>query len=410
MAAISSEDLAKNIMWAVEAGKRCTSRDGIYILEENSMERFVFETAPFPTIMKRGAFPYEIASTMAHFKERFYNLCPILEGFRLKESGIVIAGDAVAYGLIGLHQVDVDLYLITGVEAVKALLEFLAARYALGRVYRTKDMLVVTVPFGQNTIVLKLHLERYSSIAEILHSSDLGSAALAFDGVFVWMTALGILAIKYGLNVLNVSVWHADYEYNIVKSFNKGFGLVLPDLNTSELKGGCIELPVIFEGCEIRPGFPITSEYARLSTPRHIPHYTHPIDISLENLRCPSILGGRLVPGFNLLAMEPVFEDVGGTVIKYCNKKKIKPAKLERIFGDTAKMLITAVLDNTAEQMADILSAAIAERTKPFYIPFIIAERGEGAAMTHSGAMSHSGAMTPMTKEKWYGKYFRITF
>lgn len=173
-----------------------------------------------------------------------------LEGFSLMQGGkgFVIAGGAVSNVLIGEDEDtnDVDLFLIglTSEEEVldhtHRLAEYLEGNLPEGVrliVFRTERTITFVCSVTDRYPPIQVILKRYNSIAELLYDFDLGSAATAYDGNSVWMTNLGRFALENGLNVLDLSCRRPSYEYRIEKYFERGFGLILPNLNPAALQG-----------------------------------------------------------------------------------------------------------------------------------------------------------------------------
>ena len=147
---------------------------------------------------------------------------------------------------------------------------------------RTPSTLTVKVGGMKLQIVFRL----YKSISEILHGFDLGSCALGYDGNEVWFTTLGKFAYEYGCNIVDPTRRSTTYEHRLSKYFDRGFEIVLPDLDVtklpirylpfqqneiiimpyfqviySDLKGNCIVVH------RIKHKGDVTSDYSALDTP-----------------------------------------------------------------------------------------------------------------------------------------------
>lgn len=76
----------------------------------------------------------------------------------------------------------------------------------------------------------------YRTQSEILHCFDLGSSAIGYDGRDVYVTSLGKFAFEYGCNILDLTKRSKTYETRLRKYFQRGFSIILPDLNTYKLR------------------------------------------------------------------------------------------------------------------------------------------------------------------------------
>lgn len=75
----------------------------------------------------------------------------------------------------------------------------------------------------------------YKSISEILHGFDIGSSAVGFDGVNLYFTTLSKFAFEYGCNILDTSRRSTSYEFRLQKYFDRGFEIILPELDISKI-------------------------------------------------------------------------------------------------------------------------------------------------------------------------------
>jgi hypothetical protein len=105
--------------------------------------------------------------------------------------------------------------------------------------YTTKNNNVLTLVFEspfhmKYQIVFRL----YSSISEILHGFDLGSSAIGFDGKDLLFTSLSKFAYEYRANIFDNTRRSTSYEYRLQKYFNRGFAIILPNLNINMMVNG----------------------------------------------------------------------------------------------------------------------------------------------------------------------------
>lgn len=79
-------------------------------------------------------------------------------------------------------------------------------------------------------------LRLYKSASEILHGFDMGSAAVGFNGKHVLFTTLSKFAYEYHANIIDTTRRSTTYEIRLQKYFNRGFAIVLPNLNIDMLR------------------------------------------------------------------------------------------------------------------------------------------------------------------------------
>ena len=182
-----------------------------------------------------------VAETDEVFLGRLYDSCQELAGFDFKRHGLCMAGGAVTSMLTRGNDEychDFDLFLVghktedSAREAIVSLRLHLEHIYgAKSTVYRTQGCITFLLRHRKPFQVI---LRMYSTLAEVIHGFDLGSSAVLWDGEKIWMTALGRLAIQYGVNVLNLQARRASLEVRIARYFERGFDIVLPGLDVAE--------------------------------------------------------------------------------------------------------------------------------------------------------------------------------
>jgi hypothetical protein len=196
----------------------------------------------------------------AAFITRFRETARCFTSFDLKAHGLVLAGGAAAAHLMhnknrttAYH--DYDMFLVGHADddaaraVITALAEHLGGQWPTMEVYRTDKCITFYDGATTNTlwnspeqgnvapmgIVVQVILRKYSTLGEIIHGFDLGSSAVAFDGERVWMTGLGKLAAEHGINILNLPSRRSSYESRLARYFDRGYDLVLPNLNASKI-------------------------------------------------------------------------------------------------------------------------------------------------------------------------------
>jgi hypothetical protein len=85
---------------------------------------------------------------------------------------------------------------------------------------------------GKIQIILRL----YKNVEQILYGFDLGSSAVGYNGSEIYFTTLGKLSYEYMINVIDPSRRSTTYESRLIKYYNRGFSIVLPDLDIKKLR------------------------------------------------------------------------------------------------------------------------------------------------------------------------------
>jgi hypothetical protein len=210
----------------------------------------------------RGAEPLLRAGSVEEFRQRLKAVAPFLETLDFQQLGLRLAGGAASGILMqnpagqgGTRFHDFDIFLVghkTDLDAKKAITALgrhLAEFWAKMEVYRTQNCITFYSKHGgpcETPAIVQVILRRYSTEAEIVHGFDMGSSAVLWDGQQVRMTALGRLAAVHGVNVLNLVARRASYESRLARYFDRGFDLVLPDLDGATLLHNGGRLPYLY--------------------------------------------------------------------------------------------------------------------------------------------------------------------
>jgi hypothetical protein len=107
-----------------------------------------------------------------------------------------------------------------------------------------------TVTLYVNRIKVQIILRLYNTISEILHGFDLGSSAVGFDGNLVYLTTLSKFCFENLVNIVDCSRRSTTYEIRLIKYFENGFSLILPNLDISKLRTSYHKYN-IYEVCEL---------------------------------------------------------------------------------------------------------------------------------------------------------------
>ena len=83
---------------------------------------------------------------------------------------------------------------------------------------------------------VQIILRLYNTKSEIIHGFDLGSSAVGFDGTNVIFTSLGKFCYENMVNIFDGTRRSTTYEYRLIKYFDYGFAIVLPNFNIKKLR------------------------------------------------------------------------------------------------------------------------------------------------------------------------------
>ncbi len=222
--------------------------------------------------------PFDRATSDAEFRDRLRSVDPEIADLPLRRLKLVLAGGSVCAHLMRLQRErltercdrrdydDYDLFLVghddrsSAIAAIAELHALLAKSdekaHLSGRprrpgahprsgngpvIYRTAGC----ITFHSERLGLKVQviLRRYRNIAEVLNGFDLGSSAMAWDGVRLLFTRAGVVAANHGANVIVPLLRRTSYEHRLIKYFRRGFDIALPGLNVLALKDSEYRLP-----------------------------------------------------------------------------------------------------------------------------------------------------------------------
>ncbi len=98
------------------------------------------------------------------------------------------------------------------------------------KVYYNKR--IVSVQFFLHSQLIgniQIILRVYKNISHILHGFDIPAACIAYNGDEIYFTKLGKFAYEHRSNILDLSRRSYTYEKRLIKYFELGFDIILPD-------------------------------------------------------------------------------------------------------------------------------------------------------------------------------------
>lgn len=180
------------------------------------------------------------------FIKNFYKKIP----FNISMDNIIFAGGSVCSILTGekMNDIDIFIYGLSEQEANNRIDQLIAELYDIlkkslsAKKYQHERNVKFTyikntncVTIILNDFVFQIILRIYSSKSEILYGFDIGSSAVGFDGKEVYYTHLSKFSYEYSCNIIDYTRRSITYEHRLVKYFNRGFEIIMPNMNIRTL-------------------------------------------------------------------------------------------------------------------------------------------------------------------------------
>lgn len=195
----------------------------------------------YPTIYsERLPFTHD---ALLHFNELFYTKYPFLQSMNMRN--MLIAGGSIT-SILGGHNVkDLDIFFYgISVDEAETRMHELISEICNHFIDRPRQFVKnrFTVTLRIDNIEFQFILRCYSCISEILHAFDIGSSAIGFDGQQLYTTAIGHFSLTTKTNIIDLKKRSATYEKRLIKYFDRGFSIILPNLDLSKLNGVTVVL------------------------------------------------------------------------------------------------------------------------------------------------------------------------
>lgn len=383
-----------------------------------------------------------------------------------------VAGGSVSHILGGTngsyHFYDADIFLVGLSEEqchheIKRIGTALQAAWGGDlTVYRTQSCLTFRHgPFEQGGSISTEHplvqviLRRYSTLSEVVHGFDFGSCAVAYDGSEVWFTDLAKVAFEQRVNVLDLTRRRPSYETRLSKYYQRGFGLVMPDLDVEKckakiqpkqyynwvhmfrlelgvnsVKGMLVQVsqlntrtgqkPVAAGKSEEKSATPLAdgkAEAKSTSPAAFEDHHSEYGSIAYGNMETlasknlmalqhapvntKALCGWRTYKNFatecDNTAIRTRFDGLDTTLARLVSPEKIELIKLERLVGKAAATaIVTLILMGKTINWKDLASRLVKEVETLASIPFKFEE-----------VSATTFAMAPIAVAEYYGEYFK---
>lgn len=192
-----------------------------------------------------------------------YKNYPIIKGMNM--TNVLIAGGAICNAITDNRKTDLDIF-IYGVDeygANQTMFRILDHLSKLSEGYKFKFIKIVNAltihidikkgscyngkeySYFDREYTLQIIFRLYKTKSEILHSFDMGSACVGFDGTDILFTTLSKFSYEYGCNIVDNTRRSTTYERRLVKYFRRGFKIIMPlfDINVLNIHKKYIILP-----------------------------------------------------------------------------------------------------------------------------------------------------------------------
>jgi hypothetical protein len=271
-----TRNTVRNLLEAANSYRRPGVKGGLFRMEDLGTLNPSLDDLEVPTMVlrtHRRERRWDRAKSDADFAARLHAVAPELGAIDWGSMGLVLAGGSVSGLLMTAptnigHGVfdDFDFFLVGHANdlerkrAISAFADALAAHDCNMTVTRT----TTSVTFGCLGRKYQVVTRTYATLAEVVHGFDNGACAFAFDGRSVSMSAPGVLAAERMCMVLCLQGRRATYEWRLTKYMQRGYALILPDLDLKAFWGQpqsflrdplSVRLPYLEVGLECRFSF-----------------------------------------------------------------------------------------------------------------------------------------------------------
>lgn len=371
------------------------------------------------------------------FKACLASCAPWLEGFDLRGAGMVLAGGSVsailARGSVKAGS-DFDIYLAGCNEPLGAITSLAAHldSYFGGSMVVHRSRACVTFMGYEGTggrrreVKVQVILCVYESLGEVLYSFDLGASAMAWDGEDVYLSEAGSFALRRRANILWLPARNGSYEYRLEKYFDRGFDLILPELDEEIALEGelhIIELPYLRisgagsieeRGCNcLIEAWSICASGEAWKTSQYEDWVAtdDPTAVLRRNLR--ALRAGTphkfcalapFAPDSSLEALVPIIsaEAVRGQAVKaICNLRYVNVGLLRDALTDEGCKEVLSLILGAKEEIETAVSAWAAKREMLLEMPFVI------AATKGASDLFEAFPRSAVTGAEWYGEAYR---
>lgn len=370
----------------------------------------------------------------------------------LSYENVLIAGGATMNCLLGrawTSDVDIFLYGLSREKAnvkIKAILEAMYNSYAdyfsitkdditenevkahmLSAIETIRNDNCVTVRFdgGQE---IQIILRLYESIGEILENFDIGSCSVGYDGDEIYFSKRGVRAYETFTNVIEPEKRSTTYEYRLLKYWNRGFKIVLPDLDvkklsTSNFKYGISEVAALpylpFSYSALKGNKIVVSNFLREFKCKsdYTDEELSPQKILYLNLRNLVLGKGGFYfystgPNYNVLYDTPYLDAswiekfYDGLEMRIESKKVVLKSLLSYVYEDIARLVIQRTMEQDCPMVDDLLQ----DQKQRVFLAQSALKKSRLAWKTKNPGSQINGSYNPVLSDPrdWYGDYLLV--
>jgi hypothetical protein len=175
----------------------------------------------------------------------FKNICPLSYSLLQNIDNVVVAGGSALMPLLNKQIVnkfsDIDVF-IYGISDDKQFMDKVTEisnyikEYILNVNNLTSSEITEKIKCGLVSIKISFYYEqeiqiilrKYHSISSLIHSFDIPSCCIAYDGKNTYLTSLSKYAIINQINLVNMKHKSTTYEIRLLKYFSRNFAIGLP--------------------------------------------------------------------------------------------------------------------------------------------------------------------------------------
>jgi hypothetical protein len=239
------EILARNDEFrAIPSDKRSNPFEGLLTVDNWRPGVYKLQV---PTLYPRKVFPRPAAISQERYNLEFNEKYPELTEI-LTLNDVYVAGGAASSIITGNNcgNSDIDIFITAGnVPNMKRLwriadiiCEKLSVFYDRICTERMNPGLITFKGFGEGSPTVQIILRAFPDLSGLLHGFDIPSCSIAFDGKTTYMTELCAWSHMNMVNIVYPKYRSTTYERRLIKYFNRGFALAMPNFVAADGSAG----------------------------------------------------------------------------------------------------------------------------------------------------------------------------
>ena len=241
--------LAEDNMWRQGDEKSKPSDYDLFTLDE--IDRFADWDFSLPTLVSDREKNSNHIKNIYSFRESFqkkYSYLDLSVSQLDNSNHFFMAGGCVSSLLLDLEVSDIDIFVYgfadekSATQGTHHFLQTTIENYKKFCRDNKKPSFEIQCSVSKRCINLKLDhqtiqiiLRIYPCKSDILHGFDLGSSALGYDGKQIYFTSLSKYCYERKCNVIDTTRRSTTYEKRLMKYFDRGFQIIMPELDITKL-------------------------------------------------------------------------------------------------------------------------------------------------------------------------------